>query len=387
MAYFERYSHIALLLAKALQEELTEEEVRELKAWRLEDKANEALYQSMMSPEFVNGKVAVHERFQAEPAYQRVRAVCRKRARRRRIYRLGGVAAAVLLALGVGYDVWMREPQLDKMPLVHEVIVPGEAKAELILAGGERLFLGTGVQDSLLKQPGAEVYASGEHLNYVKGEETQEIQYNILRVPRGGEYTVTLQDGSVVQLNSASELRYPVQFAGQERRVFLSGEAYFEVAKDARHPFVVEVGHAEIEVLGTSFNVYSYLEEQKTEATLVEGKVRFSAGGQEVTLSPGEQGVWDTAGHLDKREVDVYPYIAWKDGKFVFRKRTLEEVMRIVSRWYNVNVVFEDAVSKQVSFSGNIRRYDDFSQVVGMLEMTGGLEFKIEGKTIYIAAK
>lgn len=387
MAYFERYSHIALLLAKALQEDLTEEEVRELEAWRLEDKANEALYQSMMSPEFVNGKAAVHERFQAEPAYQRVRAVCRKRARRRRIYRLGGVAAAVLLALGVGYYVWMREPQLDKKPLVHEVIVPGEAKAELILAGGERLFLGTEVQDSVLKQPGAEVYASGEHLNYVKGEETQEIQYNILRVPRGGEYTVTLQDGSVVQLNSASELRYPVQFAGQERRVFLSGEAYFEVAKDARHPFVVEVGHAEIEVLGTSFNVYSYLEEQKTEATLVEGKVRFSAGGQEVTLSPGEQGVWDTAGHLDKREVDVYPYIAWKDGKFVFRKRTLEEVMRIVSRWYNVNVVFEDAVSKQVSFSGNIRRYDDFSQVVGMLEMTGGLEFKIEGKTIYIAAK
>ena len=218
MAYFERYSHIALLLAKALQEELTEEEVRELKAWRLEDKANEALYQSMMSPEFVNGKVAVHERFQAEPAYQRVRAVCRKRARRRRIYRLGGVAAAVLLALGVGYYVWMREPQL--------VIVPGEAKAELILAGGERLFLGTEVQDSVLKQPGAEVHASGEHLNYVKGEETQEIQYNILRVPRGGEYTVTLQDGSVVQLNSASELRYPVQFAGQERRVFLSGEAY-----------------------------------------------------------------------------------------------------------------------------------------------------------------
>ena len=387
MAYFERYSHIALLLAKALQEDLTEEEVRELEAWRLEDKANEALYQSMMSPEFVNGKVAVHERFQAEPAYQRVRAVCRKRARRRRIYRLGGVAAAVLLALGVGYYVWMREPQLDKIPLVHEVIVPGEAKAELILAGGERLFLGTEVQDSVLKQPGAEVHASGEHLNYVKGEETQEIQYNILRVPRGGEYTVTLQDGSVVQLNSASELRYPVQFAGQERRVFLSGEAYFEVAKDAWHPFVVEVGHAEIEVLGTSFNVYSYLEEQKTEATLVEGKVRFSAGGQEVTLSPGEQGVWDTAGHLDKREVDVYPYIAWKDGKFVFRKRTLEEVMRIVSRWYNVNVVFEDAVSKQVSFSGNIRRYDDFSQVVGMLEMTGGLEFKIEGKTIYIAAK
>lgn len=387
MAYFERYSHIALLLAKALQEDLTEEEVRELEAWRLEDKANETLYQSMMSPDFVNGKAAVHERFQAEPAYQRVRAVCRKRARRRRIYRLGGVAAAVLLALGVGYYVWMREPQLDKMPLVQEVIVPGEAKAELILAGGERLFLGTEVQDSVLKQPGAEVYASGEHLNYVKGEETQEIQYNILRVPRGGEYTVTLQDGSVVQLNSASELRYPVQFAGRERRVFLSGEAYFEVAKDARHPFVVEVGHAEIEVLGTSFNVYSYLEEQKTEATLVEGQVRFSAGGQEVTLSPGEQGVWDTAGHLDKREVDVYPYIAWKDGKFVFRKRTLEEVMRIVSRWYNVNVVFEDAVSKQVSFSGNIRRYDDFSQVVGMLEMTGGLEFKIEGKTIYIAAK
>ena len=107
----------------------------------------------------------------------------------------------------------------------------------------------------------------------------------------------------------------------------------------------------------------------------------------EVTLAPGEQGVWDAAGRLDKREVDVYPYIAWTEGKFVFRKRSLEEVMRIVSRWYNVDVVFESEEPRGISFSGNIRRYEDFSQVVRMLEMTGGLEFRIVERTIYIAAK
>ena len=304
----------------------------------------------------------------------------------RRFWRWG-IAAMLAVPLAVA-AWWGLHQETGKEPLVvtevprHEVV--------LRLANGETVQVRS-LQDSVgLREGSAQIWVdTSSFMAYRPMQEMQPdtLVYNVLSVPRSCEYRLRLADGTMVWLNSDSELRYPVQFAGQERRVFLSGEAYFEVAKDARHPFVVEVGHAEIEVLGTSFNVYSYLEEQKTEATLVEGKVRFSAGGQEVTLSPGEQGVWDTAGHLDKREVDVYPYIAWKDGKFVFRKRTLEEVMRIVSRWYNVNIVFEDTVSKQVSFSGNIRRYDDFSQVVGMLEMTGGLEFKIEGKTIYIAAK
>ena len=314
-----------------------------------------------------------------------------RRVKRSIRLRRWAVAATVAVLAGAGLAGWLLRGGGEEVTYVAKQypVLIDDTRPVLKMEDGRQIVLPADAKTIREDAKGRIAMADSSLLEYRPagtGADTA-VVFHTLEVPRGCEFQVLLADGTRVWLNAASRLRYPGRFVGDRREVYLEGEGYFEVAKDARHPFVVEVGHAEIEVLGTSFNVYSYLEEQKTEATLVEGKVRFSAGGQEVTLSPGEQGVWDTAGHLDKREVDVYPYIAWKDGKFVFRKRTLEEVMRIVSRWYNVNVVFEDAVSKQVSFSGNIRRYDDFSQVVGMLEMTGGLEFKIEGKTIYIAAK
>ena len=181
-----------------------------------------------------------------------------------------------------------------------ENILPGNVKAELILADGERILLGGPGVDSVLIQPGAEIHTAKERLSYIGRQQTGKIQYNILQIPRGGEYSVTLQDGTVVNLNSASELRYPVRFAGTERKVFLTGEAYFQVAKD--NPFVVVTGEAEIEALGTSFNIYSYEEENRIETTLVEGAVRFAVADQTVILMPGEQGVVGTDGNLEKNK-------------------------------------------------------------------------------------
>lgn len=290
-----------------------------------------------------------------------------------------------MLLLGGSWFLVHDEFTQRKSIPVKSIIVPGTTKAELILAGGERVWLGENNIDSIFEESGVQIYSTGKCLNYAGGDNSDEIQYNILRVPRGGEYTVTLQDGTVVYLNSASELRYPIQFVGKERKVFFNGEGYFQVAKNGDCPFIVDVNGAEIEVLGTSFNVCAYEEEGKTATTLVEGTVCFATKGKHVILEPGEQGILNAAGNLIKQEVDVYPYIAWKEGQFVFRKRTLDEVMRIVARWYDVQVVFESDELKYISFSGNIKRYDDFGQVVRMLEMTGGLEFKIKEKTIYIA--
>ena len=227
---------------------------------------------------------------------------------------------------------------------------------------------------------------TGERLCREKCD-TEELQYNILRVPRGGEYSVVLGDGTSVCLNSESELRYPVQFDRRERRVFLRGEGYFEVAKDPEHPFVVEVEDAKIEVLGTIFNVSGYAEEERVVTTLVEGVVRLSSDNESVLLEPNEQGVLDKDGHLSKVEVNVFPYVAWQKGLFVFRQQSLERVMQVVSRWYDVKVVFKDEETKRISFTGNMRRYGNFEQVVRMLEMTGGLNFNIEGRTIYITEK
>ncbi len=232
-----------------------------------------------------------------------------------------------------------------------------------------------------------EVRTTGEQLSYAGEGSGEALRYNVLRVPRGGEFAVELADGTLVRLNSDSELRYPVHFAGGERRVYLRGEGYFEVVKDARKPFVVEAGGMEVEVLGTTFNVSAYADEGAVATTLVEGAVRFSGESGSVELSPGEQGLADGAGAVTKREVDVNDYVAWQKGQFVFRHRTLEEVIRVVCRWYNVEAVFESAGAKGIYFTGNMRRYGDFEQVVRMLELTGGLDFRIEGRTIYIREK
>ena len=210
--------------------------------------------------------------------------------------------------------------------------------------------------------------------------------YNQLDIPRKGEYRLVLADGTRVWLNSESSLKYPVAFQGNERKVYLEGEAYFEVSKDEHKPFTVVTGESSIRVLGTSFNVRAYADEAQLCATLVEGKVRLSHAQQSLILSPDEQGVVTLAsGKLEKRKVDASLYTVWKDGRFVFENQTLEEIMNTLSRWYDVKVFYTNEQVKQAMFNGNLKRYDDFDQIVKMLELTGVAHFKINGETIIIS--
>lgn len=391
---FENYSEVVVVLVKALQQELTPEEEEKVRAWREECEENEALYAKVMSVEFMKMKAAQRERTNSERAYVEVKKRCRRRLRVRRLWYVSSSVASVLLLFGVWfYFEKMESSGFDRLVATNSEIIAVGSRAELILSSGECVVLGKGQLDSVWMHEGVEVHSAenrvcytGERLCGVESE-SAELQYNILRVPRGGEYSVVLGDGTLVCLNSESELRYPVRFEGGVRRVFLRGEGYFEVVKDAGHPFVVEVENAEIEVLGTTFNVCSYDDEERVVTTLVEGMVRLSSKGQSVLLSPNEQGVLDEEGHLTKKEVEVFPHIAWQKGQFAFRQQPLERVMQVVSRWYDVEVVFRNERTKKILFTGSMRRYDDFEQVVRMLEMTGGLIFNIEGRTIYITEK
>ena len=196
-----------------------------------------------------------------------------------------------------------------------------------------------------------------------------------------------MSDGSIVYLNSESELRYPVKFVGEDRRVYLSGEAYFDVSKDKEHPFSVDVNGSVVKVLGTSFNVRAYADENEILTTLVQGSVRFSAGKESVVLKPGEQAVLNKSGRVVIKEVDTYLYTAWKNGVFAFEKQRLEEIMNVVARWYDVNIFWENASQKEVTFTGKMKRYDDFSKVVEMLEMTGNTEFVVKENNIFIREK
>lgn len=387
MKSMKTYKEIPSLLSKALLGMLSEEEKRALQQWREESSENEQLYGSVMNTGYIVQKSREVANVDIVNGYMNVLQKRKRNVRVRRIRRIVSVAAGVVLPL-LAVVLWYGTRQKSDVPeQVASVIRHGEVKAELVLADGTTRILSSGVTDSLFVQQGASIVVQDQGVSYQGDSSVVEERYNTLRVPRGGEYSITLSDGTIVYLNAESELRYPVKFVGEDRRVYLSGEAYFDVVHDKAHPFVVDVKNSTVRVLGTSFDVRAYADEDEVLTTLVQGSVRFSAGKESVILEPGEQVVLDKSGRLETREVDTYLYTAWKDGVFAFKRQRLEEIMKVVARWYDVNVFWENVSQKEVTFTGKMKRYDDFSKVVEMLEMTGNTEFMIKENNIFIREK
>ena len=382
------YKEMPSLLSKAFWGTLSEEEKRVLQQWREECPENERLYESVMHAEYIVQKSQEVARINIVNGYMNVLQKRKRNARVRRIRRIVSIAAGVvlpLLAVVLWYGTRGKTGNVPEQ--VASVIRHGGIKAELVLADGTTRILSSEVTDSLLVQQGANIVVQNQGVSYRENSSVVEEHYNTLRVPRGGEYSITLSDGTVVYLNSESELRYPVKFVGEDRRVYLSGEAYFDVTQDKAHPFIVDVKNSTVRVLGTSFDVRAYADENEVLTTLVQGSVRFAAGNKSVILKPGEQAVLDKSGRVENRKVDTYLYTAWKDGVFAFKKQRLEEIMKVVARWYDVNVFWENASQKEVTFTGKMKRYDDFSKVVEILEMTGNTEFVVKENNIFIREK
>ena len=198
---------------------------------------------------------------------------------------------------------------------------------------------------------------------------------------------MVLADGTKVWLNADSKLRFPVSFTAERREVYLEGEAYFEVAKDSEHPFIVHISRGAIEVLGTGFNVRDYREEQKTVTTLVQGKVVYRSErqpGREIMLEPGFQIKDEEGGSLQPRKVDVILYTGWKDGKYVFENATLEEIMQVLSRWYDIAVFYKREEVKKLHFTGDLERYKTINDFLEFMEIGGNVRFSIKGKTVLI---
>ena len=222
----------------------------------------------------------------------------------------------------------------------------------------------------------------------MKNREKAELVYNTLTVPRCCEYHLVLADGTRVWLNSDSELRFPVDFVGEERRVFLKGEAYFQVAKNAEKPFRVEAGAIQIEALGTGFDVSAYREDGKWMTTLVDGSVRVSDLGsqQQSVLVPGEQARLQD-GVLVTEKVNVSEIIGWKEGRFVFSDLPLEEIAHQLERWYDVEIDFQDVVVKYYRFTGVMKRYNQLSQLIELIEETTDVKFQVNGRQVTICRR
>ena len=304
------------------------------------------------------------------------------------------VAAAVLLVFSVGVYLWTGLPGNRKLartkgpatPSLQNDITPGGNKALLTLSNGTVIVLDTVGTGVVSRQGGVKAVKLDEgHLAYnMDNAGIDAITYNTLSTPRGGQYKVTLADGSNVWLNAASSLRYPTGFRGGERIVEITGEAYFEVAKNPSMPFVVKVNGAEVRVLGTAFNVMAYDDEAEVKTTLLQGSVVVSKGAVSRMLKPGQQARLGAGGTISLDEdPDTDEVLAWKNNLFAFNDADIESLMRQIGRWYDVDVQFEGKISKH--FNGNISRAVNVSKVFKMLELTGSVHFRIEDKKIVVS--
>ena len=264
-------------------------------------------------------------------------------------------------------------------------VPPGGNKAVLTLADGTTIMLDDVKNGTLAQQGKTKVSKLDGKLAYNSAKTgVEEILYNTISTPRGGQYQVVLPDGSQVWLNAASSLRFPTSFTGNERRVEITGEAYFEVAKNANLPFVVQVNTSEIKVLGTHFNIMAYNEEELLKTTLLEGSVQFTSGENHATLQPGQQSQLIKNGQVKILDnVNIEEVVAWKNGMFHFEKMDIESLMRQISRWYDIEVVYQNHKSDD-KFIADIPRNTNLSDALKALELTGKVQFDVEGKTVIV---
>lgn len=299
-------------------------------------------------------------------------------------------AACVIGLISLGAFFWFRnEPKNEitkaktNIKLYKNEVLPGGDKAILKLADGSTIVLDDAKSGVLTYQGNTEVIKMNGRINYNPSSGTNEVLYNTISTPRGGKYEVKLPDGSQVWLNSFSSLRFPTAFVGRERRVEITGEAYFEIAKNKAIPFIVSVQNAEVQVLGTHFNVMAYNEEASLETTLLEGAVKFVKGNVIRNLKPGEQSQLSKTGKTNVlKDVDVNEVIAWKNGLFHFNGSDIGTVMRQLSRWYDVEVVYKGKVDEL--FFAQIPKNIKLSQMLEALQMTGKVHFQVNGNKIIV---
>lgn len=290
--------------------------------------------------------------------------------------------------------VEIAKATIKQKPLYKNDVKPGGNKAILTLADGTKIVLDDASKGALTSQGNTTIIKLDDGRLTYNSQEVSKIPpkaliYNTLSTPRGGQYCVTLPDGTIVWLNASTSLKFPVAFIGNERRVEVKGEAYFEVAKNAAMPFFVRAGNQEIKVLGTHFNVTAYADDKVIKTTLLEGSVEVSIPALAntesgiITLQPGQQAQLDKEDALKVVEANPKEAIAWKNGFFMFKNENIESIMLKISRWYDVEIKYETNTELK-EFTGTIARTNNVSDVLAMLELTQIIHFKIEGKTITV---
>ena len=312
-----------------------------------------------------------------------------KKRRQERLYRYVSFAAAVVVAIVFTFAGLYWDYRGDVEPKDILAIRAGESKALLTMASGVEVPLSAGKSITLQEQGGIinnenEILVyTADTLSFVKEE-----AFHTVKIPRGGEYRLILEDGTKVWLNAESRLVFPVVFAADQRRVVLEGEGFFEVVKDSKRPFIVTSGELNVRVLGTSFNITAYEDLHQVVTTLVEGVVRVEGEHVEKVLKPGEQAIFTVQSkQLEVQQVDVRLYTSWKEGYYMFEKERLEDIMNTLARWYDVDVFYETNAVRDVRFSGRVKRYGEILEFLETIKLTQDVDFKIKDRTVFVTNK
>lgn len=380
--------HIANIIVRYLSGEITPKENTLLENWRKEEPGHEALFQKICSEENLKKNVEKSVLFNIATGWMEVEKRIRRNNNRERTIRILRYAAAVLVPVffvGISLKYTSHDYFPDQSVLLAQPILPGAARAILTLDNGETINLDKETANVLQKIGGTNIQIDSTTLNYqlAQSASTQlEVVYNKVEIPRGGEYALVLSDGTKVHLNSMSSLRFPVAFTAGKREVELQGEAYFEVSKTGQ-PFIVNANGMQVEVLGTTFNISAYPDEEY-QTTLVNGSVKVSAEkGESLILKPSQQAtIASSSNSIQVRTVDTSFYTSWVKGKINFKDQRLEDIMKTLSRWYDMKVIYESERIKNIRFGCNLNRYEEITPFVELLEKTEEVHAKIEGNTI-----
>jgi len=382
-----QHFYIARLIARYLSDEIEEEEQAELTRWRNESSENERLFREICKEENIKQNMQKRQTFHTEDGWEGVQRKIQRHRFRHRILNICKYAAIFIFPVAIA-TVAIYKSGNEPQPLsqVEEQIVPGGKKAVLILDNGEAIDLKSTSGVELKEKDGTVIQVDSTVLNYQQApaRTSEKLAYNKVNVPRGGEYQLTLSDGSKVQLNSMSSIRFPVQFAQDCRLVELEGEAYFEVSKTGQ-PFIVQTKGMKIEVLGTTFNISAYANEEY-QTTLVSGSVKVQTeNGSNRILKPSEQAcITPGSNQINVRNVDTAFYTSWIHGKINFKDQRLDDIMKTLARWYDMDVVYENEATKELRFGCYVNRYNEITPLVKLLEQTGRVTVTVEGKTIKI---
>lgn len=380
---------ITYLLSLIFKEGLSAAEQEELDQWAAESPENKKLIAALLDDDYRKSILDKWTPEAAENSLQNVKGKMRQ-LKRRVLWTRIAAAASVIMVLAAGLFLYISRH--DTIPHSTEIaaqndVKPGKNTATLTLADGSKVVLSDVSNGKLAEQAGVVISktADGQVVYQAKAIGSKgDVKYNTLSTAKGETYQIALPDGTKVWLNAATSLKFPSTFAfSANRNVELSGEAYFEVAKDKKHPFVVRSAGQDVEVLGTHFNINSYADETNVKTTLLEGSVRVSSALRSKVLKPNQQSVLSSGNTIDVQPANLEETMAWKNGYFKFNDENLESVMRKLERWYDVEVIYDGEFENE-GFSGKISRSRNISKVLKILESTKTVHFKVEGRRITV---